>query len=64
MDRILKQLRIDDIKRKYQYQIADTEHKSDGITVAVLDSGMCPSHPDLYGTAIAFYDFVNHRKFK
>jgi len=62
MDRILKQLRIDDIKRKYQYQIADTEHKSDGITVAVLDSGMCPSHPDLYGTAIAFYDFVNHRK--
>lgn len=62
MDRIIRQLRIDEIKKRYLHLVSNIDNKNQGTVIAVLDSGMCPSHPDIYGKAIAFYDFVNHRK--
>ena len=62
MDRVIRQLRIDELKRQLHYEKFCEDSKKSGTVVAVLDSGMCPSHMDLYGKAIAFYDFVNRRK--
>jgi len=62
MDRVIRQLRIDELKRQLHYEKFCEDSKKSGTVVAVLDSGMCSSHMDLYGKAIAFYDFVNRRK--
>ncbi len=31
-----------------------------GVTIAVLDTGMSPRHPDLYGRPLCFHDFVGN----